>query len=297
MIANPKSEAPNPKETVAQTSSSAVSQTCSLRSCIAYDGRVVANSQCIRQVPECNSATSPERIRDTQTECLRYAFAAKQGQWQREQQRGSPNRGVLSFAGKLAIIPPLPVGEGRDEGNFGQSHRSGRAVLPSAPKARNRGYLLTEALVYIGAVFLLIGIGFAAMYRCIDNSLVLRRNADDIARAMHIGELWRADVRSCTKTPQLQKIDQEQILQLDGTNGHIEYRFTEGALYRRTGTGPWGRLLEKVRNSAMHTEASSDVIAWHWDLELQPQTRGAASAGRMRPLFTFIAVPRTAEKP
>jgi len=164
------------------------------------------------------------------------------------------------------------------------------------PEARNRGYLMTEALVYIGAVFLLIGIGFVAMYRCIDNSLVLRRNADDIARAMHIGELWRADVRSCTSSPRLLNGEDGQILQLDCA-GRVEYRFAEGALYRRAGSGSWGRVLEKVRNSAMHAEVKSGVIAWHWDLELQPQTRGTTSAGRMRPLFTFLAVPRTAQKP
>jgi len=31
-----------------------------------------------KHVPECNSATSPESFRSTQTECLRFAFGAKQ---------------------------------------------------------------------------------------------------------------------------------------------------------------------------------------------------------------------------
>ena len=40
--------------------------------------------------------------------------------------------------------------------------------------------------------------GYAAMYRCIDSSIALRRNADDITSALHAGERWRADVRSAT---------------------------------------------------------------------------------------------------
>jgi hypothetical protein len=53
---------------VAQNSSSAVSQICSLLPYIAYDGLEVANSQCLRQAGECNSAIQ-------QTECLRYTSA------------------------------------------------------------------------------------------------------------------------------------------------------------------------------------------------------------------------------
>src|SRR4029077_12950063 len=59
---------------------------------------------------------------------------------------------------------------------------------------RQGGYLLTEALVYIGLLFVILGVGYLAMDRSIDNSVLLRRNADDIANALHAGERWRADV-------------------------------------------------------------------------------------------------------
>ena len=46
-----------------------------------------------------------------------------------------------------------------------------------SPPAGNRAYLMIEALVYIAVVFVLLGAGYAAMYRCVDNSIALRRNA------------------------------------------------------------------------------------------------------------------------
>ena len=61
-----------------------------------------------------------------------------------------------------------------------------------------RGYLLIEALVYIAVVVTLLGVAYAAMYRCVDRSFALRRNADDITSALHAGERWRADVRAAT---------------------------------------------------------------------------------------------------
>src|ERR1041384_5004380 len=62
--------------------------------------------------------------------------------------------------------------------------------------SRVQGYLMVEALVYIGVVFVVLGVGYAALYRCIDNSAVMRRTANDITKAMHAGERWRADVRA-----------------------------------------------------------------------------------------------------
>jgi hypothetical protein len=33
------------------------------------------------------------------------------------------------------------------------------------------------------------------------------------------------------------------------------------------------------------------VTAWRWELELQPRAKGSVKPGRVRPLFTFLAVP------
>jgi hypothetical protein len=167
-------------------------------------------------------------------------------------------------------------------------------TLQTPPKRTSRGnraYLLIEALVYIAVVFLLLGAGYAAMYRCIDSSIALRRNADDITSALHAGERWRADVRSATKRVRLEDVAPEQLLYLDGTNGQVVYRFATNGISRRLGTGPWVRLLPNVKSSIMQPDPREYVTAWRWELELQPRTTGSVKPGRVRPLFTFTAVP------
>jgi hypothetical protein len=157
--------------------------------------------------------------------------------------------------------------------------------------------MLTEALVYIGLVFVLLGIGYAAMYRSIDNSVALRRNADDILRAMHAGERWRADIRLATRDVAWDNSGDNPVLRLEGSTNQVNYRFTGSAVCRRTGTGPWSRILEHVGSSLMEREQRPAVIVWRWELELQPQATGSFKPGRVRPLFTFLAVPPSAALP
>jgi hypothetical protein len=153
----------------------------------------------------------------------------------------------------------------------------------------NAAYLMTEALVYIGVLFLLLGVGYAAMYRCVNNSIALRRNADDIARTLRAGEQWRADVRSATSPGRWETTDNGRILRLPGKRAEVAYRFSEGAVLRHVGSAPWLPLLTKVKSSKMEADPRQNVTAWRWELELEPQIK----SGRVRPLFTFIAVPKT----
>jgi hypothetical protein len=159
------------------------------------------------------------------------------------------------------------------------------------------GYLLMEALVYIGLVFLLLGIGSAALYRCIDNSVALRRNADDIARVVHAGELWRADIRAATNGIAWNKDGPQPVLRLERHQGEIDYRYSSDAVFRRIGSGPWSRILDQVKASTMERNPRSNVTVWSWELELEPKARGSFKPGRLRPLFTFLAVPRTPVAP
>jgi hypothetical protein len=150
---------------------------------------------------------------------------------------------------------------------------------------------MSEALVYIGVVFVILGVGFIALYHCLDNSVVLRRNADDVANALHTGERWRADLRAATKAVRLENSGAEQVLHLQSANRQVDYWSVTNALYRRVDAGPWARLLENVKSSAMTSEARQHVTVWHWELELQTRAHGSVRASRVRPLFTFMAVP------
>jgi hypothetical protein len=152
-------------------------------------------------------------------------------------------------------------------------------------------YLLIEALVYIAVIVALLGAGYAAMYRCVDSSFALRRNADDITSAVHAGERWRADVRAATGAVRVENTDAGQLCYLEGARGEVFYRFATNAVFRSVSAGPWSRVLESVKASNMTRDPRQFATAWRWELELQPRGKGSVKPGRVRPLFTFLAVP------
>lgn len=147
--------------------------------------------------------------------------------------------------------------------------------------------MIVETLVYAGVSVLLLGVAFAAMYRCIDSSVALRRSADDLTGALHAGERWRADVRAARGPIKVEKLEAGQILYLSGTEGEIAYRADDGAVSRRVGAGPWTRVLANVSSSTMQPDPRQTVGAWRWELQLKTR----AKTSRIRPMFTFIAVP------
>ena len=159
------------------------------------------------------------------------------------------------------------------------------------------GYLLDEALIYIGALLVLMTVGYIALYHCLDNSVALRRSADDIARAMQAGERWRGDVRLADGSMRLEPGAESATLVLQGKRQRVAYRFAGSVLYRRVNDGPWTKFLEGVKASEMQPETRSRAVAWRWELELQPRTTASVKPGRFRPLFTFLAVPPNSVTP
>jgi len=156
---------------------------------------------------------------------------------------------------------------------------------------------LIEAMVYLSLVFAIMGVGFAGLYFCIDASVALRRNADDIANALHAGERWRADIRAAGHGIESEVAGEQQVLHLKGARDEVFYAFLEGEILRRTGDGPWVPLLSHVKSSSMHSESQYKTTAWRWEMELQPQSKGRIKPSRVRPLFTFFAVPTTVQAP
>jgi len=196
---------------------------------------------------------------------------------------------------ELAALPPEA------------SHAKGRAITCApidrrartsgahrAPPPNCGGYTIIECLVYGLVLCILLGVAYAAFYRCVENSVRLRRNADDIANALHAGERWRADVRAASGPIRLEKSDAEHILRLPGERGEVAYQFTTNAILRRVDHGAWTRLLNNVQSSAMESDPRSYVIAWRWELELKPRSK---KPGPVRPLFTFLAVPERIAAP
>jgi len=148
-------------------------------------------------------------------------------------------------------------------------------------------YMLIECLVYIGLVFAILGVGYAALYRCINDSIALRRNADDITRSLLAGERWRADLRSASGPARLEtSLSAEQLLVIPARPGDISYRFSNQGVFRRVADRPWSQMLPEVQSATVESEARGNVSVWRWELELR--TKG--KAGRIKPLFTFIGV-------
>lgn len=160
-------------------------------------------------------------------------------------------------------------------------------------KRARHGMMLIECLVYMAVFVVLLGLGTLALYRSLDNMRALRSNADDIARALNAGELWRDDIRSATGPIHI--VGSGQIIEIPHSHLEISYKFTGTEVLRGTGTDKaWQVLLPKVRHSLMAVDARPHVIAWRWELELQTSSRANI---HVRPLFTFLAVPEGTNQP
>jgi hypothetical protein len=158
------------------------------------------------------------------------------------------------------------------------------------------GFLLIDCLVYIALLLLLMTLAFAAFYRTLDNSKSLNRNAADIARALQAGERWRADVRAATAQPRLEEAGGESLLHLPRANGEVLYTFRTGAVLRKdtaSTNATWEPVLLDVKSSRLVPEPRQRVRGWRWELELASVNK----TQRMRPLFTFQAVPGSGRKP
>ena len=158
-------------------------------------------------------------------------------------------------------------------------------------KRNGAGYMLIEVLVYIGLVGLVLGTGYAIMYRCVDNSAVLRRNAQDITAALNAGEKWRADIRASRQPIQIENSEAGQTLRLTSETGEVVYCFETNTVTRCVQGQPGIRLLSNLKTSEMRADPRQKVSAWQWEVELLPRAKGYNKPGRVRPLFTFIAVP------
>ncbi len=158
-------------------------------------------------------------------------------------------------------------------------------------QGRRSGYMLMEALFYIALLFLVIGAAYLAMYRCVDHSLVTRRATEDVAKALDVGERWRADIRATTAPITVDRNGREVVVVLPHSSGNVLYHFQDNVVSRKVLDGPWVRVLSGVASSDMSASPRTGVTPWVWELELAPRSKGAVKASRVRPLFTFVAVP------
>lgn len=187
-----------------------------------------------------------------------------------------------------------PRDESRGPGkNVGEAVFSSPRPSPLVLRPRQAGLTLIECLVYIALLGLLLNLATHAFFKCLENSRDLQRNADDVVRALQAGERWRADVRQATATPRLSENNGESLLHVPQQNGKVVYISARGKVWRDAGGRPGRQVfLADVARSEMVVDRRERVSAWRWELELQTRK----SVARVRPLFTFLAVPKTEAK-
>jgi Tfp pilus assembly protein FimT len=153
--------------------------------------------------------------------------------------------------------------------------------------AGERGIALIECLVYMGLVVVVLAVAMTTFYQCWDDSKNLRRDADDIVRALHAGEQWRSDVRAATGPVRLTNTNDTEQLRIPVSAHQIIYTFSRGELRRRVGSAALDKvLLSNVKSLQMQSDLRQHVTAWRWELELKPVKKRTS----LRPLFTFETV-------
>jgi len=148
------------------------------------------------------------------------------------------------------------------------------------------GFSLLECLVYCALFVLLLGLAGQGYYRVEAHSRGLRRNADEIARALGAGEHWRQDIRSAQAPPRVLEAGANGVVEVLTARGAIRYEFHDGAVWRQTPEAKAVQFLAGVQSSRMTPDPRHDLQVWRWELELATQQK----TPRLKPLFTFEAV-------
>ncbi|HEU5068920.1 MAG TPA: prepilin-type N-terminal cleavage/methylation domain-containing protein [Verrucomicrobiae bacterium] len=161
-------------------------------------------------------------------------------------------------------------------------------ILTQPAFAARRGFTLIECLAYIAVLGVLMSVGSFTVSKAWDQSRLLNRNAQDIGQTLRTGERWRAEIRAATGIVVTDSSPTNKLVRLTTRTGPVDYQFAAGEIRRRAGTNaPWVTVLSRVQTSAMQRIERESVTGWRWELELAPLEKH----GRLRPLFTFTAVP------
>lgn len=156
------------------------------------------------------------------------------------------------------------------------------------------GLMLVDCLVYLALFFVVMAVAFRAFYACWENARDFRRATDEIAATLKAGERWRADIRHASAALRTEDSDTGQILRIPQKAGEVDYRFIDGAVWRRTGAGgEWTPALLRIKSSRMAADQRREVTSWKWELELATHRNEKHTV----PLFTFEAVPQAKDLP
>jgi len=151
-----------------------------------------------------------------------------------------------------------------------------------------RALFLIQALVYLVVLAAIGYLAFNAFFSLKTGARRAQMVADDIVSTMHAGELWREDVRAADGPVELRVADGDVELVIPQAEARsVRYRFSSARIRRTDAAGRETDVLKDVADTRFVREPRKRVTAWRWELTLKPNGPNL----RMKPLFTFIAVP------
>lgn len=166
-------------------------------------------------------------------------------------------------------------------------------VSHSFPRGAIAGASLIELLMYLGLLFVFVGIAYGAVDRLWLETRRLEKRADALRGMIQAGETWREDIRRATGEPKVE-VDSLGISIPAGTN-RIRWRVEMSAgIATRDGGGDDLRIYPWPLKSATFAPARRDAVAgWMWELTLVPPTHRDRQAQVVR----FLAVPGGKDRP
>ena len=124
-------------------------------------------------------------------------------------------------------------------------------------------------------------------YHCWNNNKALRHNADDIIRALHAGEQWRADLRAATGAVQSIQDETPSNSASPPPPGRL---FTpsprENSAVKPVFPAATNLLFTNSIPPTCNLIRAGASPPWTWELELNPTRKDA----KVCPLFTFETV-------
>ena len=150
-----------------------------------------------------------------------------------------------------------------------------------------RAIVLIDAMVYIVVLSIILLLAASVFDTGMRESAGLQRNVADIERALKAGERWRTDVRAAVGPIEAT----DQTFTIPQRDGEIVYEFTTNQVRRTVNATKTEVFLARVQNSSMTQERRGDIVGWKWEVELERRLKEV----RVRPLFTFMAVPTGAQ--
>ena len=151
-------------------------------------------------------------------------------------------------------------------------------------KRSSFGFSIIEMLACMSILTMIFCMAGVTHYHYSRYSRGLIRNVDDITAAITVGERWRKDLRSATAPLSIDK----GILKIPQRHGTVLYSFIDGTVQKkREADKKWWTVLKNVQASTMLQDRRKHAACWRWELELKTRAKEA----RVRPLFTFQAVP------